>query len=94
MTEITWTVVADDYQYQPVLLNMNQDGASLHLVREYQYLTPDRELKPIYMDSALIQDIPWVDIPVDIQNALIFIDNYTKDQIRIQTEHIVSGSPL
>ena len=94
MTTITWTIEAEDYQYQPVQLYYTADDNILHLSREYQYLTPDRELKPIYMDSALIQNIPWNSVPPDIQAALIFIDNYTKEQIAIQTQAIISGSPI
>ena len=66
MTTITWTIEADDYQYGQVILNMNKDGTTLHLERPYEYLTPDRDLKPVYMASTLVQDIPWASIPLPV----------------------------
>ena len=93
MTKITWTVEAEDKVYEPIQLNYTEDNAILHLSRGYTYLTPDRELKPIYTSSSLKRDIAWVDIPPDIQAALIFIDNYTKEQIEIEAQAIIANLP-
>ena len=93
MTTISWTVEAEDKTYAPIELGYTEDDQMLHLVRGYTYITLDSNGKPRYTNSSLYQDIPWVNIPLDIQNALIFIDNYTKEQIEIEAQAIIATLP-
>jgi hypothetical protein len=94
MTTISWTVEAEDKTYGKIELYYTEDDGILHLIRPYTYITLDSNGKPRYTSSSLNQDIPWDNIPPDIQAALVFIDTYTKQQIEVEAQEIIAGLPV
>jgi hypothetical protein len=93
MTIITWTEESEDKIYEKIELFYTENDGILHLTRPYTYVTLDSNGKPRFTNSSLKQDIPWASIPPDIQAALAFIDNYTKEQIEIEAQAIISTLP-
>lgn len=79
MAQVTYTVTVEDCSYERIQIWLD-DADILHIQRGYNvyvYGAPT----PTYKTAMLDDGIPWADVPVDIQNALVQIDAYTKERI-------------
>ncbi len=92
MTIKTWTFTAASVVYGSVELWMGADNL-LHVKRGYRFV--DDEGREIFRFAnqrwTYEEAIPWESVPTDVQDSLIFINNYTIGQINT-IEGITSGS--
>lgn len=77
----TWNTVAQDILYEKVELWMTEDNM-LHVKRSYRFADANGlEIKD--KAGTYEEAFAWKDVPADIQTALTFVDNFTKNKIAI-----------
>ena len=77
----TWTTTAQSIIYGIVELWLTDDNM-LHLKRSYRFADADG-LEIIDKAGTYEESFAWGEVPSEIQTALTFVDNFTKNKIAI-----------
>ena len=79
-TPKTWT--ADDVQLGK--LTIMRDGSIIGVDRRYEFVDAQNDWIPAIKGRRLRVDVPWSEIPTNVQTALQTIDTWTYNQILLQ----------